>query len=115
MPLDWREAEVSLGTVFREMNEWTHDESHRLRRPVDAYLCECGDPSCTEPILMSWREYEDVRAYPTRFAIAVDHENPEIDFVVHEEPGFTVVESYGPPSRIARATDPRRSHAEESP
>ena len=54
-------------------------------------------------------EYEAIRSQPLRFAIAVDHENPEIDRVVTENERYATVEKfYGAPMQIARATDPRR-------
>jgi hypothetical protein len=54
-------------------------------------------------------EYEAVRGYSTRFAIAVDHENPEIDQLVSESGRFSVVQKIaGRPARIARLTDHRR-------
>jgi hypothetical protein len=46
---------------------------------MSTYLCECGDERCTAPIRLTRVEYEAVRAYPTRFALALNHENPEID------------------------------------
>ncbi|HEX6207196.1 MAG TPA: hypothetical protein VF058_02445 [Actinomycetota bacterium] len=110
MVTSWRDVEVSNGTVFRRMNEWTHDDTEHLGNRIEAYLCECGDTSCTDPITIHRVKYERVRAYPARFVIALDHENPEIDYVVREAPGFAVVEMVGGSARIARATDPRRSH-----
>ena len=58
-------------------------------------------------------EYEAVRGYPTRFAIATDHENPEVDQLVSEGGSFTVVQKIaGIPARIARQTDHRHRDAE---
>jgi hypothetical protein len=63
---------------------------------------------CSDPIDMTRSEYEVVRSVPVRFAIALNHENPEIDRVVFENPWFATVEKfYGAGSRIARASDPR--------
>jgi hypothetical protein len=108
--LDDSERETTHQVHFREMNEWAEevlavldpDETH-------AFLCECSDPSCTRPIRLTHREYEAVRAEPTRFVIALDHENPELDHVVAENARFATVEKFlGPAIRIARTTDPRR-------
>lgn len=109
---DWHDREARNETVFREMNEWTVDANDArlgVGHPFDVYLCECSDRRCTDPISMTRPEYEAVRAEPTRFAIAVDHENPEIDLVVSETQRFATVEKfYGSGARIARETDPRR-------
>ena len=51
--------------------------------------------------------------YPTRFAIATDHENPEVDQLVSEQGRFTVVAKIaGDAARIARETDQRHRDAE---
>lgn len=109
---DWREQEATNETIFREMNEWMEEERDaRLGtdRPIDLYLCECSDCRCTEPISLTRTEYEAVRAVPVRFAIALNHENPEIDRVLSENERFATVEKFfGAGVRIARATNPRR-------
>ena len=109
---DWRDQEATNETIFREMNEWS--EGANDARPgaddrIDTYLCECSDRRCTEPIGLTRGEYEAVRAVPVRFAIAPNHENPEIDRVLFENPRFATVEKfYGAGAKIARSTDPRR-------
>jgi len=97
-------------TIFRDMNEWTADANGSRRSDgVHTYLCECSDERCSAPIGLTYTEYEAVRAFPLRFAIAVNHENPELDSVVAEHPRFAVVEKIGSrPLALARATDPRR-------
>jgi hypothetical protein len=110
--LDWREQEATNETIFREMNEWiaeAFDAPLGATRPMDAYLCECSDRRCTEPINLTRPEYESIRSVSVRFAIALNHENPEIDRVLFENLRFATVEKfYGPAAKIARATDPRR-------
>lgn len=109
---DWREEEARHQTIFREMNEWTEEENDDrlgIDRVIDTYMCECSDPRCTDPINLTRDEYESIRKEPIRFAIAVHHENPEIDWVLAEFPRFTIVEKMlGPAARVALATDPRR-------
>jgi hypothetical protein len=108
---DWRDQEVRNEVRSRDRNEWMQD----VRGPngdgsvTASYLCECGDGECTTRILLTRPEYEAVRRYATRFAVAVDHENPEIDQLVSEGGRYTVVEKIaGMPARIARMTYPRR-------
>jgi hypothetical protein len=109
---EWQDQEARNETVFRDLNEWTREDNDlRLGRdrPSDTYLCECGDRSCTEPIELTPSEYEEIRTEPLRFLIALNHENPDSDTVLLENARFATVEKiYGEPSRIARATDPRR-------
>lgn len=109
---DWEEQAVRNETTSREMNEWAEESidsrPHALGL-LETYLCECSDPACTEPIQLLRQEYEDVRAVPVRFAIALNHENPEIDVLVSEHDRFAVVDKFhGLGRKIARATDPRR-------
>ena len=108
---DWRERAVRSETTSREMNEWTEESNvgSRAVGVLETYLCECSDPACTEPIRLLWEEYEDVRAVPVRFAVALNHENPEIDMVVSENERDAIVDKFiGLGRRIARETDPRR-------
>jgi hypothetical protein len=109
---DWKDQEAKNQTIFREMNEWTMEEGdggEGTERTMATYLCECGDERCTAPIRLTRVEYEAVRAYPTRFALALNHENPEIDSLIVENERFATIEkSFGEAARIARATDPRR-------
>jgi hypothetical protein len=110
---DWREQEAKNETVFRDMNEWTEEENdvrHGVDRPIDHYLCECSDNRCTQPISLTRKEYEAIRAVPVRFAIALNHENPEIDLVRGENDRFATVEKFfGAGAMIARVTNPRGS------
>lgn len=109
---DWRDGEAINETIFRDMNEWTKESNDArvdVDRPMDAYLCECSDRRCSDAISLTRPEYEAVRSVAIRFAIALDHENPEIDHVVSENERFATVDKfYGAGMRIARATDPRR-------
>jgi hypothetical protein len=109
---DWRAQEARNETIFREMNEWTEEDNDARPGPrsgTDVYLCECSDRRCTDPITLTRLEYEAVRAVPVCFAIAVNHENPEIDLVTSENDRFATVEKfYGIGARIARESDPRR-------
>lgn len=44
----------------------------RAEAPV-RFLCECGDPWCSEVIRMSRREYAAVRKHPERYVVATTH------------------------------------------
>ncbi len=111
---DWRDDEVRNEVHSRARNEWIED----VRGPnghvgaAEVYVCECGDAACSQRILLTRSEYEAVRGYATRFAVAVDHENPEIDQLVSEGGRYSVVQKIaGMPARIARETDPRHAEA----
>jgi hypothetical protein len=61
---------------------------------MDSYLCEGSDQRCTEPISLTRPEYEAIRTVPIRFAIALNHENAEIDRVLVEKERFATVEKF---------------------
>lgn len=107
---DWREEEVMNETRSREINEWI-DESRESSDAATAssYVCECSDEACTSRIDLTRLEYEEVRAHGTHFAIATDHESPDLDLVLSERVGFAIIAKLpGLPARLANACDPRR-------
>lgn len=109
--VDQHEEGSANETDFREMNEWAADSDDSRSNGGDlySYLCECSDARCSASIHLTYSEYESVRSLPLRFAIAVNHENPELESVVAEHTAFAVVERVGSrATALARATDPRR-------
>lgn len=75
--------------------------------------CECGDPHCATTIALSLADYECVRTYPTRFAIAPNHENPESEHVLQQREKFAVVEVVtAEEMKLARRGDPRQARRE---
>ncbi len=94
-------------------NEWIDESTWSSdtggTRP---YVCECSDGACKATIVLTHAEYEEVRAHGTHFAIARDHESPDLDLMVSERSGFTIVRKLpGLPAKLANASDPRRSRA----
>ena len=109
----WREREARNEAGARDRNEWIRGEHERFSgaNPMHTFVCECGDGNCEAPIEMTVDQYEAVRSYATRFAIAPNHENPEAEYVVSEGADFAVVEKIDEPyRRIVRDTDPRREN-----
>ena len=110
--LDWRESEATNQTIFREMNEWAEEATDArlgVDRPFDTYICECS----TLDAQTRSADAPGVRVRTggsVRFAVALDHENPEIDRVLFENPRFATVEKFFELVRvsIARSSDPRR-------
>jgi hypothetical protein len=107
---DWREQQVANETTARDLNEWI-DESNEgpAATTPSPFVCECSDDACEATIRLTHGEYEDVRSRGTYFAIALDHESPDLDVIVAEHAGFTIVRKLpGMPARVAMASDPRR-------
>lgn len=99
--------------VFREVNERVNaiDETLNLDGSEDGnvteFFCECGDADCVVRIRLTRDEYEHVRAGPTRFALALGHEDESIERIVARNDRFQLVEKVAVASEIAAATDPR--------
>jgi len=112
---DWTDQEVRNEARSRDRNEWIEDTRGVVPEGetiTEVYVCECGDADCREEISLTRLEYEAVRGYATRFAIAVDHENPEIDQLVSEGHRYSVVQKIaGRPAQIARQTSVRHGGA----
>lgn len=106
---DWRTVEVENEVHFRTANEAIESANDDVgHRPMEVYICECSDAECTAPISLTRIEYEGIRAHGSWFAIATDHENPEIDHLIAENERFsTVAKLPGSPARRAEYTNPR--------
>ncbi len=107
--VSWREVEARNEARFRTQNEWV-ERTVAAPGSLLAFVCECGDGECGQSIHLSIAEYEFVRAVSNRFAVALNHENPECEIVVTECNRFAVIDKIeGWGLRISRETDPRSS------
>lgn len=108
---DWRDKEAINETVFREMNEWTEEGTDAVLGRATGSMPTCASAPTVVALSPSGSRawYEAIRVEPLRFAVALNHENPEIDRIVKENERFATVDKFhGGPRRIARETDPRR-------
>lgn len=106
----WHKREVSNETDSRAINEITNGNlDHVDQAATSDFVCECSDVRCKAAVSMTPPEYESVRADGSSFALARNHENPEIDMLISEGPRFTIIQKLpGPAARQAIASDPRR-------
>jgi hypothetical protein len=110
----WRERESATQARSRDDNESTASTCAGAPGEglMGSFRCECGDEGCTEVIRLTLAEYESVRACPTRFAVARNHENPESELVVDEHERFAVVETVtGESVKLARRSYSRHSQS----
>ena len=91
---------------FRRLNErleeMTPDSSPKL-----IVICECADMDCAQRLTLQPGEYERVRAVPTDFVVALDHEDPTIEVIVLRTDRFEVVRKRGDAGETAEDLDPR--------
>lgn len=109
----WRKKEVGNEIQSREINELI-DGSNEAgdTEPASRYVCECSGEACTATIALTHLEYEEVRAHGAHFAIARNHESPDLDLLVSEREGFAIVRKVpGFPANLATASDPRTPRA----
>ena len=69
-----------------------------LDRQSDALVgvvCECPNLDCTASIELTVAEYEDVRFHADRFAIAPEHDVPQLEMVVAKNEYYWAVERSG--------------------
>lgn len=107
---NWRTLEVENEILRRARNEWIEraSDSFDADDREETYVCECGDLTCSENVSLTRAEYEVVRSDGGHFVVAVDHENPEIEFVTFESDRFTIVQKMMGAGRMSKETNPRR-------
>ena len=72
--------------------------------------CECGDPGCTTLVAPTHAEYEAVRARGSHFIITLDHENPEVSWVLSEGDRYAVIDVVAGDARhVVLARNPRNA------
>jgi hypothetical protein len=78
--------------LFRNVNEEIRDASGRFEAEVGEFVCECGDPTCTEHVEVPLEEYEAVRSHPTRFLVRPGHVKGPVERVVSRNRRYAVIE-----------------------
>jgi hypothetical protein len=87
------ERAVRNSLLIRGVNEhitglsdsWFDDEPREL-------LCECGDESCIEAILVSRADYEVAMEHPRRYLVNSDHNDETGIQVLMTRDGYSIVE-----------------------
>jgi hypothetical protein len=97
--------------MFRTANERAADWSERHDEGRDElYFCECADPECREKIAISRADYEKIRSDSRQFVLATGHEISDVETVVAEGPGWSIVKKEPEVTEIVEALDPRRQN-----
>lgn len=91
--------------LFRIVNDRVEDLNEAFAAITDEFeiVCECGDASCIQQLVIATEEYERVRRDPTLFIIVPGHEDATSESVVEEDrPGYVVVRKHpGGPADLA--------------
>ncbi len=98
-------------TVFRRSNERLSRRLGPSAPNLVPYVCECGDDSCSDLILLPSAEYDHVRSNSAWLLIALDHAilsgGSERIAETHER--YQVAEKSGTAGELAVALDTRAS------
>ena len=81
--------------LFRKANDRIEDQAIRPPREPVAFYCECANRDCTERILITAQEFENVREHDAQFLVRPEHEVPSVEIVVTSTPLYRVVEKTG--------------------
>jgi hypothetical protein len=95
--------------LYREVNERVRElqDAFELADDRIEFVCECARLECTERIAMTVAEYQQLRSSPIAFAVVPGHEIPDIETVVEQRDGCSVIEKQGEGVEVAAENDPR--------
>jgi hypothetical protein len=85
---------------YRGLNERKADWMKRGHATA-GFRCECWRVDCGARIVLSGREWQEVRSRPNRFAVAPGHVAADLEAVVEEYPHFWLIEKQGKAGEVA--------------
>ena len=103
----FRNAKRTGNERLKDLNE-TFEHSER----DSEFICECANRNCTERVVLTLAEYEQVRLVPTHFVVlpGMKHVFPDVERVVEGFQGYFVVEKFGDAGTAAVRLNPRARH-----
>jgi hypothetical protein len=103
-----RERIAKTEALFRNVNEEIKGAAARFESNVGEFICECGDPTCTEHIQLPLTEYEAVRRHATRFVVRPGHVKGPLERVVSRGRAHAVIEKVDSlVAKIVKRLNPR--------
>ena len=106
--MDTPERKARTESAFREVNERIAENAQRFDAGSTEFICECGDPQCTERVEATIDEYEEVRADGARFLLAPGHGDGSVEELVETRGEFMIVEKVQSAARaVAEQLNPR--------
>ncbi|MDX6474957.1 MAG: hypothetical protein QOH95_468 [Gaiellaceae bacterium] len=97
--------------IFRQVNEHVESLNRRLADVGAAELdivCECGDITCIDRLLVPISSYEEIRSDSALFFVKRGHDLADVEDVVEHTDAYDVVRKHpGEAQRVAEETDPR--------
>ena len=97
--------------TFRDANEHLEQNAVEVIGVSDGqlvpFLCECPQMECTQVVLLTLKEYEQVRSGPKKGLAALGHEDPEVEEVLDRNDRFVTTEKFGRAGEVHEAQDDR--------
>jgi hypothetical protein len=106
-----RERAARNQSLFREVNERIEDLSGNAS--FSAFICECMNEACDEPVSLTIEEYEHIRSDGNRFVVVQGHQVPDVEVVVESTDRYVVVAKLGVGAAVAEGLDPRKRATSE--
>ena len=101
------ERDAKNQALFREVNEHIAEVGTRLvagdTQSEWEFLCECGDTSCVERMVVPIHVYRDVRENGRRFILLPGHENLAVERVVERQPAYLIAEIFAEVGEVGEA------------
>jgi hypothetical protein len=73
--------------------------------PTAGFRCECGQMNCDSRLLLSLKQWEEIRSRSDRFLVAPEHVERDIEVVIEEYPNFWLIEKQGEAEEIVEQLD----------
>jgi len=80
--------------AFKQHNERRAQQEEAGGYPPDEpvpFVCECDDPACAHAVELPLAEYEHAVAPPDQFIVLPGHEDPKVERIIDQRPGYLVV------------------------
>jgi hypothetical protein len=84
--------------LFRDVNERIYSLTEEFgSHPADdglslAFVCECGNVTCTSQVLVDTDDYSRIRSHPAHFVVLAGHEQSDVEQVIETNSHYVVVE-----------------------
>ena len=88
--------------LFREVNEQIVNLTGRFQAQLSELdlVCECADPSCTEPIRLGLDEFGRIDRVQNAFLVIGGHHDDQVDDVIDQRDGYVIVRKRNLAARI---------------
>jgi hypothetical protein len=70
------------------------------------FFCECADEKCTQRVVLSFQEYQNIHKIRDQFVIVPGHQVGSIENVISEQPGYLIVKKKSEPPETSDKLNP---------